>query len=188
MPTTLRKPRLFTVSEYHAMVRAGVLDENDRVELIRGQIIPMAAIGSRHASCVNHLTELFILRVRPYAIVHIQNPIRLSRHSEPEPDLALLERKAVYAARHPGPDEVLLVVEVADTTLDFDRRIKIPLYAEAGLREFWIVNLVDECLEVYRQPGPGGYAEATTLQRGDEVQVQALPEAGALSVDEILGP
>lgn len=188
MPTTLRKPRLFTVSEYYAMVRAGVLHENDRVELIRGQIIPMSPIGSRHATCIDDMAELFITRVRPHATVRIQNPIRLSAHSEPEPALSLLERKRIYASRHPRPDEVLLVVEVADTTLDFDRRIKIPLYAEVGIREYWIVNLAEDCLEVYRQPGPGGYAETTTLQRGEEVQILALPAAAAFSVGEILGP
>lgn len=188
MATTLRKPRLFTVSEYYAMVRAGILGANDRVELIRGQVIPMSPIGSRHASCVDNLAELFISQVRPHASVRIQNPIRLSAHSEPQPDLALLERKQVYASRHPRPDEVLLVVEVADTTLDFDRQVKIPLYADAGLCEYWIVNLAEACLEVYRRPGPGGYAETTMLQRGDEVAILALPEAGAFSVAEILGP
>ncbi len=189
MATTLRKPRLFTVGEYYAMVRAGILSENDRVELIRGQIIPMSPIGSRHATCVDRLARTFILGVGDEAVVRIQNPIRLSRHSEPEPDLALLKPKGgTYAARHPHPDEVLLVVEVADTTLNFDRQTKIPLYAEEGIQEYWIVNLAEESLEVYRQPGPGGYAETTTLQRGEEVEILALPAAGAFSVGEILGP
>ena len=133
MATTLRKPRLFTVSEYHAMVPAGVLCENDRVELIRGQIIPMSPIGSRHANCVDHLTELFIVRVRPQATVRVQNPIRLGNHSEPQPDLTLLIPKEIYAARHPRPDEVLLLVEVAVTSVDFDRQVKVPLYAEEGV-------------------------------------------------------
>ncbi len=188
MPTTLRKPRLFTVSEYYAMVRAGVLHENDRVELIRGQIIPMSPIGSRHATCVDDMAELFITRVRPHATVRIQNPIRLSAHSESEPDLALLERKRIYASRHPRPDEVLLVIEVADTTLDYDQQVKALLYAEEGIQEYWIVNLEEEGLEVYRQPGPDGYAETTTLQRGEEVEILALPAAGMFSVEEILGP
>ena len=187
MATTLRTPRLFTVSEYYAMVRAGVLHENDRVELIRGQIIPMSPIGSRHATCVDDMAELFVVRVRPHATVRTQNPIHLSAHSEPQPDLALLERKRIYTSRHPRPDEVLLVVEVSDTTLDFDRRIKIPLYAEAGIREYWIVNLAGESLEVYRQPGPDGYAETMTLQRGEEVEILALPAVGVFSVEEILG-
>ena len=188
MPTTLRKPRLFTVSEYHAMVPAGVLCENDRVELIRGEIIPMSPVGSRHATCVDRLAELFILRVRPQATVRIQNPIRLGNHSEPQPDLALLVPKAIYEARHPRPDEVLLLVEVAVTSVEFDRQVKVPLYAEEGIQEYWIVNLEEDGLEIYRQPGPKGYAETQTLHRGDEVQIQALPGVGAFSVDEILGP
>ncbi len=134
------------------------------------------------------MDRLFQLRDDTESLVSSQNPIRLSSHSEKEPDLSLLERKRIYASRHPRPDEVLLVIEVADTTLDFDRRIKIPLYAEAGSREYWIVNLAGESLEVYRQPGPDGYAETMTLQRGEEVEILALPAAGVFSVEEILGP
>ena len=170
------------------MVRAGVLNENDRVELIRGQIIPMSPIGSRHANCVDYLTRTFILRFKEEVIVRVQNPIRLRNHSEPEPDLALVKLKEVYAARHPHPDEVLFLIEVADTTLDYDREVKGLLYAEEGIQEYWIVNLEEDCLEVYRQPGSKGYAETITLQRGDEVQIQALPSVGMFSVKEILGP
>ena len=146
----------------------------------------MSPTGSRHAACVDDLAELFFSHVHPHTKVRIPNPIHLSAHSEPQPDLALLERKRVYASRLPRPDEVLLVVEVADTTMNFDRRVKIPLYAEAGMREYWIVNLAEESLDVYRQPGSGGYAETTTLQRGDEVEILALPDAGMFSVEEIL--
>lgn len=188
MPTAIRKPRAFTVSEYHALVPAGVLGENDRVELIRGQILPMSPIGSRHANAVDRLSRLFILRVGENVTVRIQNPIRIDNHSEPEPDLALVVRKEVYAARHPRPDEVLLVIEVADATLDFDRQVKRALYAEAGLPEYWIVNLAEEGLEVYRAPGAKGYAEAMTLARGDESSLAALPQAGAFDVAEVLGP
>ena len=189
MATTLRTPRLFTVSEYYAMVRAGVLHENDRVELIRGQIIPMSPTGSRHANSVRRLDRLFQRRVDPEALVSAQNPILLSRHSEPEPDLAILKPKEeIYEARHPRPDEVLLVIEIADTTLDYDQQVKALLYAKEGIQEYWIVNLEEESLEVYRQPGPDGYAETMTLQRGDEVEILALPAAGVFSVEEILGP
>ena len=170
------------------MVPAGILREKDRVELIRGQVIPRSPIGSRHASTVRRLDRLFHRRIDPEALVSAQNPIHLNRHSEPEPDLALLEPKEeVYAARHPRADEVLLVIEVSDTTLDFDREVKARLYAEAGIQEYWIVNLEEDGLEVYRQPGSQGYAETTLLQRGDEVQMQALPSAGRFIVDDILG-
>ena len=170
------------------MVPAGVLCENDRVELIRGQIIAMSPIGSRHANSVNNLTRVFLLRVDPEAIVSVQNPVRLGNHSEPQPDLALLIPKEIYAARHPRPDEVLLLIEVAVTSVDYDREVKTQLYAEEGIQEYWIVNLEEDCLEVYRQPSPKGYAETITLQRGDEVQIQAMPSVGMFSVKEILGP
>ncbi|MCH8963265.1 MAG: Uma2 family endonuclease [Bacteroidetes bacterium] len=188
MPTRFRTPRPFSVSEYYAMVPAGILRPDDRVELIRGQILNLRPISPRHAHRVTCLGHLLFPRVDLKAIVSVHNPVRLDTYSEPVPDLKLLVRNEIYAERHPHPDEVLLVIEVADTTLDFDRRIKIPLYAEAGIREYWIVNLAEESLEVYRQPGPDGYAETMTLQRGDEVEILALPAAGVFSVEEILGP
>jgi Uma2 family endonuclease len=130
--------RLFTVHEYDQMVQAGILHEDDRVELIEGEIIEMAAIGSRHAACVNRLVQLFVMHVAGQAIVHAQNPIRLSERTEPEPDLSLLKpRPDFYAAGHPGPQDVLLVIEVADSSIGFDREIKIPLYARAGIPEVW---------------------------------------------------
>ena len=188
MPTSLREPRPFTIREYYAMVPAGILRPDDRVELIKGQILHLRPIRPRHAHCVTCLSRLLIPRVDAEAIVSIHNPVRLNNFSEPRPDLALLERKQVYAARHPRPDEVLLLMEVADTTLDYDRQVKALLYAEEGIQEYWIVNLEEDCLEVYRQPGPQGYAETMTLQRSDEVQIQTLPNAGMFSVEEILGP
>ena len=189
MPTRLRTPRPFSVSEYYAMVPAGILRPDDRVELIRGQILNLRPISPRHAHRVTCLGHLLFPRVDLKAIVSVHNPIRLNNFSEPMPDLALLKWKwETYAARHPRPDEVLLVVEVADTTLDFDRHVKALLYAKEGIQEYWLVNLEEEGLEVYRQPGPDGYAETMTLQRGEEVEILALPAAGVFSVEEILGP
>ena len=179
--------RLFTVHEYHQMAQAGILTEDDRVELIEGEIVQMAAIGSRHAACVDRLTQLFVVRVAERAIVRVQNPVRLSDYSEPEPDLALLRPQPdFYAAAHPGPADVLLIVEVADTSVGVDRATKMPLYARAGISEAWLVDLHAEQVEVHRQPTPRGYQEVYSLGRGTHLAVTAFPDL-TLAVDNILG-
>jgi len=166
----------FSVARYEQMIDSGILTENDPVELIRGEIVEKMPIGDEHVACVNRLNRLFMRRLGDKAIVSIQNPIRLV-DSEPEPDVALLApRDDDYASGKPRPADVFLVVEVADTTLDYDRDIKLPLYAENDIVEYWIVNLLDRCLEVYRQPQPdGSYRDAHTLRAGDQVAVQSLP-------------
>ncbi len=131
-PRLLRRP--FTVAEYHRMAEAGVLGEDDRVELLEGEIVQMTPIGSRHAACVARLTHLFVDRLQGRAQVNVQNPVHLSERSEPQPDLALLRpRPDFYARAHPGPADVLLLVEVAETSSDVDWTVKIPLYAGAGV-------------------------------------------------------
>lgn len=178
--------RLFTVDEYHRMVEAGILGEDDRVELIEGEVVQMTPIGSRHAACVAKLTALFS-RVQDRAIVWVQNPIRLGRHSEPQPDVALLKPRAdFYAQAHPGPGDVLLVVEVAETSAAYDRELKVPLYARNGVAEVWLVDLAEERVEVYRQPAPRGYQDVRRLRRGERVAPQAFPDVG-LTVDDIVG-
>lgn len=180
--------RLFTVHEYHQMGHAGILNEDDRVELIKGEIVQMASIGSRHAACVDRLTQLLVLRLTGRAIVRVQNPIYLSEYSEPQPDLALLRpRLDFYAAAHPGPQDVLLVVEVADTSAGIDRAAKMPLYARAGITEVWLVDLQEERVEVYSQPLPHGYQQVYRLGRGGGLTLQAFPDQ-AFDVDSILGP
>jgi Uma2 family endonuclease len=130
--------RLFSVHEYHQMLQAGVLGEDDRLELIEGEIVQLSPINSRHAACVNRLNALFTSRLTGRAVVSVQNPIRLDTHSEPQPDLALLKpRPDFYAASHPNPEDVLLVVEVADTSADYDRGVKLALYARVGIAEVW---------------------------------------------------
>jgi Uma2 family endonuclease len=125
--------RLFTVEEYHRMAEAGILSEDDRVELIEGELVTMSPIGSRHAACVARLTAL-LFPVGGRGILWVQNPIRLGARSEPQPDVALLRyRPDFYASAHPGPEDVLLVVEVAETSADADRSLKIPLYARYGI-------------------------------------------------------
>lgn len=177
----------FTVEEYHRMGAAGIFSEDDRVELIEGEIVEMSPIGSRHAACVDRLNHLFSQRAGERTIVRVQNPIRLSGHSEPQPDLALLRpRLNFYAHAHPSPEDVLLVVEVAETLADYDREVKVPLSARAGIPEVWLAELDAEKIEVYRQPGPHGYQEVQTVRRGQQLFPQAFPEL-ALASDDILG-
>ncbi|HEX2172260.1 MAG TPA: Uma2 family endonuclease, partial [Dehalococcoidia bacterium] len=144
---------LFTAAEYHRMAEAGILGEDDRVELIEGEIVDMAPRGSRHAASVRRSDELFSKRLTGSATVSTQCPIQLGAHSEPELDLCLLRRRDdYYAAAHPRPEDVLLVLEVADTSLAFDLEVKLPLYARARIPEVWVVDLNDDCVQVYRNP------------------------------------
>jgi hypothetical protein len=179
--------RSFTVEEYHRMVQAGILGEDDRVELLEGEIVEMAPIGSRHASCVDRLTHLLVRQLAEKAIIRVQNPVRLGERSEPQPDLALLRpRPDFYAKAHPGPGDILLLVEVAEATIGVDREVKLPLFARAGVPEVWLVDLSGECIEVYRKPTPQGYQEVRQVRRGERVAPQAFPDLG-LAGEEILG-
>jgi Uma2 family endonuclease len=185
MALTLVRHR-FSVDEYEQMIECGILTENDRVELIRGEIIDKTAIGDPHAASVKRLNRMLGKTFGDRALISVQDPIRLI-DSEPEPDLALLlPRDDFYLSGKPRPADILLLIEVSDSSLEYDRLIKLPMYAEAGILEFWIVNLEDDCLEVYRQPNSaGGYADFQILRRGQEIEVAALP-GKALSVDDIL--
>jgi len=179
--------RSFTVEDYHRMAGARIFGEDDRVELIEGEIVEMSPIGSRHGACVKRLNSLFSERLGRRAIVSVQDPVRIGEHSEPQPDLALLmPRPDFYASAHPGPEEVLLVVEVAETSADVDREVKLPLYARAGLPEVWLVDLAEERIEVYRQPRPQGYQEVQRLGRGQCMASQAFPDL-ELAVGDVLG-
>ncbi|MDR7555353.1 MAG: Uma2 family endonuclease [Armatimonadota bacterium] len=187
MATPLLK-RLFTVAEYHRMGEAGILGEDDRVELIEGEIVEMAPIGSRHAGTLKRLLDKFIpLQAAGRIILSVQDPIDLGERSEPQPDLILLKpRSDFYASSHPGPEEALLVVEVAETSPAYDREVKLPLYARAGIPEVWLVDLAEGLLEVYRQPDPRGYREVQRLQRDQRVAPQAFPDL-ELVVGDVLG-
>jgi len=178
--------RLFTVEEYHSMVRAGILGEDDRVELIEGEVEEMTPIGSKHAAAVGRLTRLFAEQTGRRAILWVQNPIRLGERSEPQPDVTLLRpREDFYASGHPEPRDILLVVEIAETSVEYDREIKVLLYARYGILEVWLVNLEDEAIEVYQTPSPEGYHEMQTLRRGDRLSPSSFPEL-KLPVEEIL--
>jgi len=171
MPTTR-----ITVDEYEQMIESGILTEKDRVVLIRGEIVPKMAIGTPHSACVKRLNDLLGSKKADRFLLGVQDPIRLP-DSEPEPDLTLLRRRDdYYLSGHPRPEDVFLLIEVADSSLEDDRDIMRPLYAESGIEDYWIVNLRDQCLEVYRQPQPdGSYLETHILRRGQRVEVTTLP-------------
>lgn len=166
------------VDDYHRMADAGILGEDDRIELIEGDLIDMAPIGQGHAATVNWLTEALILACAGRAIVSPQNPIRLDRSSEPQPDVAVLRRRADFYAtgERPGPSDVLLIVEVADSSLSFDRNVKLPLYARAGIAEVWIVDLRRRALDAYRAPDGDGFHEMKTHQPADHVALALAPD------------
>jgi Uma2 family endonuclease len=179
--------RLFTVDEYYRMAEAGIFTEDDRVELIDGEIIEMSAIGVRHMGCVNRATALFIEALGRRVVVSPQNPILLSIWTEPQPDLVVLKpRDDFYGSKKPEPDDVLLVIEVADTSLAYDRDVKVPRYAAAGVPEVWIEDLKNDRLLVYRSPAQNGYAVSLTLEKGNPVSPLSFPEV-RFSVTELLG-
>jgi Uma2 family endonuclease len=177
--------RRFTVHDYHRMGEAGILHEDDRVELIEGEIVEMAAIGTRHFSCVNGLTRLLVRSVGDEAIVSVQNPVRLNEHTEPQPDLAVL-RVRDYRESLPMPEDVLLLIEVSDTTLRYDRNLKLPLYAQAGILEVWIVDLSGEVIERHTDPSGHSYRHTERARRGDSIECSTLPDL-TLTVDDVLG-
>jgi len=190
--------RLFTVDEYYRMGDVGIFNGNNRVELIDGEIVEMSPIGSPHAAVVDRLNVLLQPLLRARAIVRVQNPIRLDVYSEPQPDLSILKfRTDFYRSAHPTPADILLVVEVADTSLRYDRQIKIPLYAGAGIPEVWLVDVDAEQIEVFTHPPASpdraeqveraqGYREKRQVRRGEQIRSDALFGAN-LEVDEILG-
>lgn len=179
--------RPFTADEYHRMAQAGILCEDDRVELLDGEIVEMVPIGPGHAACVDRVNRLLSERLGRRAIVRVQNPVRLGERSEPQPDLALLApRPDFYASAHPGPADVLLIIEVAETSADLDRQIKVPLYARAGIREVWLVDLAARAVEVYREASPQGYRRVGRVGPGQRLAPQALGDA-EVSADDILG-
>jgi len=185
------RKHLFTVEEFHRMGEAGIFGEDDRVELIGGEVVRMSPIGWRHAYCVSRLNEILFrfasgqdLLGRRY-VVNVQNPIALNRYAEPQPDLVLTEGLPV--GRLPGPAEVALVVEVSDTTLRYDRETKLPLYAAAGVPEVWIVDLQADAVEVHSEPASAEYRAVS--RQGRDGRVASATLAGlAFDVAEVLPP
>jgi len=174
---TIYQHHRLTVADYHRMGQVGIFSADDRVELIEGEIIDMAPIGSEHAGTVKFLANALRIAVGGRAIISVQDPIFLDRYSEPEPDVALLKpRNDFYRSAHPRPEDVLLIIEVADTTLRYDREIKAPLYARHGIPELWIVDLENRCLEVFRAPAEAVYQEVKGIERAGVLTPVALPD------------
>jgi len=177
---------VFTVSEFERMAETGILSENDRVELIEGEIIEMSPIGKSHAACVDRFTRL-LSRLDNKVILRVQGPIQLDDYSEPQPDLTLLRhRDDFYAGSLPRPADVLLVIEVADSTLDYDRFMKLPAYARAGIPEAWLANLPADRIEMYAEPVDGAYTVIKHATRGEVIQSSSIEQL-RLNVDDILG-
>ena len=175
----------FTVRDYHRMGEAGILHEDDRVKLIEGEIVEMAAIGTRHFSCVNRLTRMLVMGVGDAAVVSVQNPVRLNEHTEPQPDITVI-RPRDYTESLPLPEDVLLLIEVSDTTLVYDRKVKLPLYARAGIGEVWILNFPAETIERYTDPSADRYRHVEHKRRNQTLQPALLPGLTP-TVDEVLG-
>lgn len=180
-------PRAFTTEDYHRMADAGIFRPEDRVELINGVIVEMSPIGKPHAGGVDRLNDLFTRRFRRRAIVRVQNPIVLGDYDEPQPDVTLLRpRSDYYVERHPGPGDVFLVVEVCDTSLQFDRDVKLERYALAGIADVWLIDLAHDVVEVFRQPRAERYRQSTTWRRGRRLAPLAFPRLW-LRVADLLG-
>jgi len=169
--------RRFTRAEYHRMAEVGILGQHDRVELIRGEIVEMSPIGRRHKAFVGNLAQLLMVRLAGRAIVWVQSSIALAEDTEPEPDLAVLRRGAVpYKDRDAGAEDALLVIEVADSSLAYDRSTKLRLYAEAGIPDYWVVDCAAESVEVYRTPGPEGYRDMYRVAGTATLTPHAFPD------------
>ena len=189
MATELQR-RPITVEEYHRMVEAGILPEGERVELLRGDLVWKVTIGNRHRACVMRLNRMLVLAFHDRAAVQVENPVVVLDDSEPEPDLALLAINdgSIGGKRHAYPANVFGLIEVADSSRDRDTAFKRRLYAEAGIREYWIVDLVDNVILVNRDPDQAErrYRTTTVARIGETVAFEAFA-ADRLSVDEILG-
>ena len=176
MATEISK-RLFTVYDYHRMADAGILSEDDRVELIRGEILRMSPIGPPHSGAVLRANRALGRIVGDRAIVGVQGAIRLDEYDEPQPDLYLLRPKEdFYASGHAGPSDIFLIIEVADSSLDYDRTVKAQLYAETGVPEYWISDVQNDCLIVYSDIQNKTYRTIQQFERGNTVAPHLLPE------------
>jgi len=179
--------RKFSVEEYHKMAEIGILKEDERVELIGGEIFKMPPIGLRDDDCLNTIVELFFLHFMRRGIIQVKNSIQLNNENELQPDLALLQqRDDFYEEKIPQPKDTFLLIEVADSSIIYDREIKIPLYAENGISEVWLIDIDKQLVEVYRQAEGNSYQNVQQFFRGDNLTIEAFDDIN-LTVDEILG-
>jgi Uma2 family endonuclease len=175
----------FSVDDYYKMIDLGILDNSEKAEIIDGELIKKMTIGDRHAAVVNFLNRFFSRNLPETVLVSVQNPLRLTDYDEPEPDIVLTDLTKYDGKRHPRPTETILVVEVSDSTLRYDRDTKLPLYAAAEIPEVWIVNLQNEIIEVHQQPSVGIYQFAKIFKRGEMVKSSVLPKL-SIEVDSLL--
>lgn len=185
--TQLSKKRLINIEEYHKMEEVGILNHLDKVELINGEILHMSPIGSKHQGVINKITNLFVPLYSGKAVVQVQGPIQIDNFSEPVPDVMLLKpRKDFYTKKHALPKDVLLLIEVANSSLQYDKKIKLPIYAQSKIKEYWIVNLQDEIIEIYKSPKNGMYKNNAIVSIEDKVSCSAFSKK-RIAVKDILG-
>ena len=165
------------VFDYHRLGDVGILGEDSRVELIVGELYDMAPIGSDHSGMVNAFNRVLVLACGERAVVGVQNPVRLDKYNEPQPDFAvMLPRQDMYQGRHAGPADILLLVEVANSSLKFDKTVKLPVYARAGIGEVWVVDLVNRTIEAHQVPVDGGYSQTKQYAFGEHVALALAPD------------
>jgi Uma2 family endonuclease len=179
-------PLRFKVDDYYKMIELGILKDYEKAEIIEGELIKKMTAGDRHASTVNILNRIFSRNMSDEVLVSVQNPIRLSDYNEPEPDLVLADLRKFDGTRHPRPAEIILIIEVSDSTPKYDPDTKLSLYAEAEIYEVWIVNLQNDIVEVHQNPSNGIYQLAKIFKRGEKIVSEVLPNL-SLEVDKILG-
>ena len=186
MRTEISKRR-FTVDEYYQMAEAGILKPQERVELINGEVVAMSPIGNPHMACVDRANAIFVLSLKGRALVSIQSAVQLDIYAMPQPDVLLLKPSPdYYKTRRRLTDDVLLVIEVADLSLDYDREVKRALYAISGVKEYWIEDLQNDLLLVYREPSGDTYKTCLTFGHGETVSPLAFSDL-VIPVDELLG-
>src|SRR5262245_16999257 len=186
MPVEIQRRR-FTADDYQRMGEAGILRAEDRVELVDGEIVSMTPIGPRHMACVDRATRVFVTAMGDAAIVRVQGSVRLDLYSEPEPDIVLLEpRQDYYATRMAGPADILLLLEVAESSIDIDRDVKLKLYARSGVHEYWILDLNEDVLTCFDEPAGDAYERVRHYQHGQSVAPLLLPGC-MVAVDDLLG-
>lgn len=183
------RPKRFTVEEYERMGEAGILPERPRLELIGGEIIEMNPIGIRHAAVVKWLIRLLARQLRDTAMLSVQDPLVVDDRSEPQPDVMVLRlRPDGYYSAHPRVADVLLLIEVADSTLAYDTSIKLPLYARNGVVETWIVDLIHDVIQVHTEPSPEGYRSVRVARAAETLVPRMLPEVSIRVADVLKGP
>ena len=185
---TLLDIRLLTVQEYHRMAEIGILNEGERVELLAGQIVKMAAKGTAHSASVTRTEKLVNNRLGNRVLVRLQDPVRLNDNSEPEPDIALVVPDPLYYEdHHPTPSEVYLIIEVADRTLKTDLGIKATIYALSGIADYWVLDVNNRQLHVFREPSQDGYQSIAVLGDDGSISPLQFPDISFM-VGEMLRP